>query len=191
MKEIRNLLLDCRTALRKAHKDFDDHPLRELLDDTIIGLGELSVRQQLQATPATKPVASPVSQRVAYAWQSVARELRKTHPELYQDMSARVTKRLDEEVLDDPEDEIDRFEKIYIGLYEPNGSNLRFFDVQNAPPKNGRPAQTLNYREFLGEVYHAYLRRNEAEFKWAEGDEEPLHIEEDIAEEVPEEDDET
>ena len=65
MKEIRNLLLDCRTALRKAHKDFDDHPLRELLDDTIIELGELSVRQQLQATPATKPVASPVSQRVA------------------------------------------------------------------------------------------------------------------------------
>ena len=107
MKEIRNLLLDCRTALRKAHKDFDDHPLRELLDDTIIELGELSVRQQLQATHATKPGASPVSQRVAYAWQSVARELRTTHPALYQDMSARVTKRLDEEVLDDPEDEID------------------------------------------------------------------------------------
>jgi hypothetical protein len=92
---------------------------------------------------------------------------------------------------EDPEDEIDRFEKIYIGLYEPDGSNLRFFDVQNAPPKNGRPAQTLSYREFLGEVYHAYLRRNEAEFKWAEGDEEPLDIEEGIAEEVPEEDDET
>jgi hypothetical protein len=92
---------------------------------------------------------------------------------------------------EDPEDEIDRFERIYIGLYEPDGSNLRFFDVQNAPPKNGRPAQTLSYREFLGEVYHAYLRRNEAEFKWAEGDEEPLDIEEGIAEEVPEEDDET
>jgi hypothetical protein len=89
------------------------------------------------------------------------------------------------------EDDIDRFEKIYIGLYEPDGSNLRFFDVQNPPPKNGRPAQTLSYREFLGEVYHAYLRRNEAEFKWAEGDEEPLDVEEDIAEEEPEEDDET
>jgi hypothetical protein len=92
---------------------------------------------------------------------------------------------------EDPEDEIDRFEKIYIGLYEPDRSNLRFFDVQTAPPKNGRPVETLSYREFLGEVYHAYLRRNEAEFRWAEGDEEPLDIEEDIAEEGPEEDDET
>lgn len=81
-----------------------------------------------------------------------------------------------------PEDEIDRFEKIYIGLYEPDGGDLRFFDVEEAPPKQGRPAQTLDYREFLNAVYHAYLRRNEAEFKWAEGDEEPLDVEEDITE---------
>ena len=87
---------------------------------------------------------------------------------------------------EDPENEIDRFEKIYIALYEPDGSNLRFFDVQDAPPKNGRPAQTLDYRQFLGEVYHAYLQRNQAEFRWAEGDEEPL----DVEEEIPEEDDE-
>lgn len=108
MKKIRNLLLDCRTALRKAHKDFDDHPLRETLDDTIIELGEAVVRQQLEAAPPPpRPVASPVGQRVAYAWQSVAREMRRTHPELYQDMLARVTERLDEEVLDDPQDEID------------------------------------------------------------------------------------
>lgn len=84
---------------------------------------------------------------------------------------------------EDPDDEIDKFERIYIGLYEPDGSNLRFFDVQEAPPKNGRPSRTLSYREFLGEVYHAYLKRNEAEFTWAEGDEEPLDIEEEIAEE--------
>jgi hypothetical protein len=89
---------------------------------------------------------------------------------------------------EDPEDEIDRFEKIYIALYEPDGSNLRFFDVQEAPPKNGRPTQTLDYRQFFGEVYHAYLQRNQAEFRWAEGDEEPLDLEEEIAEE---EDDET
>jgi hypothetical protein len=92
---------------------------------------------------------------------------------------------------EDPEDEIDKFEKIYIGLYEPDGSDLRFFDVQEAPPKNGRPAQTLSYRQFLGEVYHEYLRRNQAEFKWAEGDEEPLDVEEDITEEDSSEDDET
>lgn len=83
---------------------------------------------------------------------------------------------------EEPEDEIDRFEKIYIALYEPDGTDLRFFDVQDDPPKNGRPAHTLDYREFLGDVYHAYLRRNQAEFKWAEGDEEPLEVEEQIIE---------
>jgi len=91
----------------------------------------------------------------------------------------------------DPENEIDKFENIYIGLYEPDGSNLRFFDVLGAPPKNGRPTLTLDYRGLLNEIYHAYLKRNEAEFKWAEGDEEPLDVEEDIAEEDAPEDDET
>ena len=83
----------------------------------------------------------------------------------------------------DPKNDIDKFEKIYIGLYEPDGSALRFFDVQEAPPKNGRPTQVLDYRRFLDEVYHTYLRRNEAEFMWAEGDEDPLDIEEEIGEE--------
>lgn len=81
----------------------------------------------------------------------------------------------------EPEDEIDNFEKIYIALYEPDGTSLRFFDVKDAPPKNGRPTQTLGYREFLGEVYTAYLKRNRAEFRWAEGEEEPLDVEEEIA----------
>ena len=88
----------------------------------------------------------------------------------------------------EPEDEIDKFEKIYIALYEPDGTDLRFFDVQDDPPKNGRPAQSLDYRAFLGEVYYAYLKRNQAEFRWAEGEEEPLEVE---GENVEEEDDET
>jgi hypothetical protein len=89
---------------------------------------------------------------------------------------------------EDPNDEIDRFEKIFIALYEPDGSDLQFFDVENAPPKNGRPTETLSYVMFLAEVYHAYLRRNEAEFKWADGDEDPLLIEEDAPEDAGDED---
>lgn len=84
---------------------------------------------------------------------------------------------------DEPEDEIDKFEKIYIALYEPDGTDLRFFDVQKDPPKNGRPAQSLDYGEFLEAVYREYLWRNEADFKWAEGEEEPLEVEEDTADE--------
>ncbi len=88
----------------------------------------------------------------------------------------------------EPEDDIDKFEKIYIGLYETDGSDLRFFDVGDAPPKNGRPPLSsgeidfdstggvlLSYTEFLGAARHAYLSRNQAEFVWADGEFDPLN----------------
>jgi hypothetical protein len=86
-----------------------------------------------------------------------------------------------------PDNEIDRFEKIYVGLYEPDGSDLRFFDIEGDPPKSrrpatdgpvlgpdGRPRRLLSYVEFLDAVFHQYLRRNLAEFRWADGEEDPL-----------------
>jgi hypothetical protein len=76
-----------------------------------------------------------------------------------------------------PVNDVDRFEKIYIGLYQPDGSDLRFFDVQSDPPKQGRPKTLLLYGGFLDAVHHEYLKRNKAEFRWAEGDEEPLEVE--------------
>lgn len=89
-----------------------------------------------------------------------------------------------------PSDEADVFEKLYIGLYEPDGSDFRFFDVASDPPRNqrpkhdgalkgadGRPQRLLSYEEFLDAVYHAYLARNSAEFRWADGDEEPIEPE--------------
>jgi hypothetical protein len=78
----------------------------------------------------------------------------------------------------EPEDAIDRFEALYIALYEPNGTDLRFFDVENAPPKIGRPAEVMSYAEFLDDVQDEYLLRNHAEFTWADGDEEPLDVDE-------------
>lgn len=86
-----------------------------------------------------------------------------------------------------PHDDIDRFEKLYIALYEPDGTDLRFFDIASDPPKKGRPTATgpltsedgrprrsLAYAEFLNDVHHAYLERNAAEFKWADGEESPI-----------------
>lgn len=91
----------------------------------------------------------------------------------------------------DPTDDDDRFEKIYIGLYNPAGSELRFFDVASDPPKNsepprdgdliaedGRARRLLTYDEFLDTIYHVYLRRNAAEFRWAEAGEDPLTLDE-------------
>ena len=48
-------------------------------------------------------------------------------------------------------------------------------------------AQLLDYGEFLDAAYREYLWRNEADFKWAEGEEEPLEVEEEVAFEDDEE----
>jgi hypothetical protein len=90
-----------------------------------------------------------------------------------------------------PDDEIDRFEKLYVAMYEPDGSDLRFFDIESDPPRNRRPPQDgellaadgrarrlLTYAEFLDGVYHRYLQRNSAEFRWADGQEAPLEVDE-------------
>jgi hypothetical protein len=91
----------------------------------------------------------------------------------------------------DAQDELDRLERIYIALYDPAGEDLRFFDVETDPPKNdrptalgemmsidGRPRRMMTYEEFLGQVYHTYLKRNNADFRWADGAEDPLSLRE-------------
>ena len=78
----------------------------------------------------------------------------------------------------EPDDEADRFEKLFIGLYETDGESIGFFDVESDPPRQGRPRRLLSYEEFLLASYHQYLRRNHAEFRWADGSEEPLSVDE-------------
>jgi hypothetical protein len=69
---------------------------------------------------------------------------------------------------DEPHEEIARFERVFIGLYDPAGSKMEFFDVDKAPPRSGRPRDLLSYLEVLDEIEKAYLRRNVAEFEWAD-----------------------
>lgn len=73
-----------------------------------------------------------------------------------------------------PADDADRFERIYIGLYAPDGSALGFFDVEANPPKNGKPRRLMLYDDFLDAVYREYSTRNKADFRWADGGDEPL-----------------
>ncbi|HLG55096.1 MAG TPA: hypothetical protein VI485_07170 [Vicinamibacterales bacterium] len=80
-------------------------------------------------------------------------------------------------------EDIDRYERVFVGLYSRDGSRMEFFDVANAPPKRGRPKNLLNYGQFLDEVEKTYLQRNAAEFEWADD------VEVEIDEEPP--DDET
>ena len=67
-----------------------------------------------------------------------------------------------------PHEDIARYERVFIGLYDRAGERMEFFDVENAPPRTGRPRSLLNYTEFLDEVEKTYLRRNASEFEWAE-----------------------
>ena len=103
MIEIRNLLLDCRAALRRANRKFESTPLAEVLDDEILRIGRESEPKPASEEPVAKPHALPI----AYAWQAAARELRSSHPEVHELLSRRVHERLREKVVDSAGEEID------------------------------------------------------------------------------------
>ena len=67
-----------------------------------------------------------------------------------------------------PHEDIARYERVFIGLYDRGGERMDFFDVENAPPRTGRPRNLLTYAEFLDEIEKTYLRRNSSEFEWAD-----------------------
>jgi len=67
-----------------------------------------------------------------------------------------------------PHDDIARYERVFVGLYHRGGEEMQFFDVENPPPRIGRPRNLLTYYEFLDEIEKTYLRRNASEFEWAE-----------------------
>lgn len=65
-------------------------------------------------------------------------------------------------------DDLDRYERVFVGLYSREGSSMQFFDVALPPPRRGRPRNLLNYTEFLDEIETTFLKRNVAEFEWAD-----------------------
>lgn len=72
---------------------------------------------------------------------------------------------------DDPR--LDLFERVFIGLYSPDGPErgaVRFFDVEKPPPRNGRPtvASTLSFEEFIETVRAEVQRRNQFAPTWAD-----------------------
>lgn len=69
----------------------------------------------------------------------------------------------------------DLFERVFVGLYEPDGPDMgavRFFDVENAPPRNGRPtdAATMSFPEFVTVVHEEVVRRNRFAPTWSDTD---------------------
>lgn len=64
------------------------------------------------------------------------------------------------------EDPPDRFELVFIGLYERDGSQLGFYEVGGPVecPRTGRPKQLLDLTEFLKRVKATYDQRNGKDF---------------------------
>jgi hypothetical protein len=67
---------------------------------------------------------------------------------------------------DEPEDPPDRFELVFIGLYERDGSGLGFYEVGGGVPcpRKGRPKRLLELGDFLQRLVDTYNRRNGLDF---------------------------
>jgi len=65
----------------------------------------------------------------------------------------------------------DRFEKVYIGLFDPtsDSGDVKFFDVANPPPKNGMPQSVLTLRELVTAIDELVAERNETVLVYADG----------------------
>jgi hypothetical protein len=114
MKELRTLLIDCRIELRKLVRDFHKSELCERLDvavQSLANVGEVDKQDLKQApSPAAVQNVKETSSQVALAWQTAARDLKFTHPTLYDQMSKKVMSKLGAKTLVDQVDELRQLE---------------------------------------------------------------------------------
>ena len=113
MKELRTLLIDCRIELRKLVRDFHKTELCERLDVAVQSLANAGgVEMDLKQPPKPDVVQNvkETSSQVALAWQTAARDLKFTHPTLYDQMSKKVMSKLGVKTLVDQVDELRQLE---------------------------------------------------------------------------------
>ena len=118
MKDLRALLIDCRIELRRLVRDFHKTPLCERLDAATQLLANAPAEDAPPADPAApgQRQVRETSNQVALAWQLIARDLKFTHPPLYEAMSKKVMARLETKTLIDQVDELRQAEANVAGL---------------------------------------------------------------------------
>ena len=118
MKDLRAVLIDCRIELRRLVRDFHKTPLCERLDAATQALANEPAEAAPAANAATpgQRTVRETSNQVALAWQLVARDLKFTHPPLYEAMSKKVMARLETKTLIDQVDELRQAEANVAGL---------------------------------------------------------------------------
>jgi hypothetical protein len=119
------------------------------------------------ASPGVPIPATHAAQQVAYAWQVAARDLRFTHPELHAQLTERVRKLLDVEVLDDPALEVqalrDELEALRRALATP--VSVPVAPTPMPAPRND-PADLAPTREILEAVADGARAFTPAEREW-------------------------
>ena len=113
MKELRTLLIDCRIELRKLVREFHKTELCERLDVAVQSLANAgAVEMDLKQAPTANTVreVKETSNQVALAWQTAARDLKFSHPTLYDQMSKKVMSKLGAKTLVDQVDELRQLE---------------------------------------------------------------------------------
>lgn len=116
MKELRDLLIDCRIELRKLVRDFQKTEICERLDLAIQTVSQLPAASKAEA--AAKPrdetdnenpapsVKSATTNQVGLAWQTAARDLKFSDPPLYERLSEKVMRLLEQKTMVDPVTEL-------------------------------------------------------------------------------------
>jgi len=99
LNQLRSLLIDTRIALRGALPAFDEDPLRARMEQAIREISEFVMPPAAANTKTT-------AQQVALAWQTVSRGLKLSHPELYDELGAKVMILLNERELVEPVTEL-------------------------------------------------------------------------------------
>src|SRR5688572_13721875 len=115
MKQLRTLLIDCRIELRKLVREFHKTELCERLDVAVQSLAnaegvELDLKTGAQPTQQTVREVKETSNQVALAWQTAARDLKFTHPSLYDQLGKKVMAKLGAKTLVDQVDELRQLE---------------------------------------------------------------------------------
>lgn len=107
MKELRTLLIDCRIELRKHIKDFHKTEMCDELDIAIAKIASANANpESTPAEPAVGANKSLTTNQVGLAWQRAARDLKFSHPDLYEKMGKDVMRFLDTKAMVDPATEL-------------------------------------------------------------------------------------
>jgi len=116
MKDLRDLLIDCRIELRKLSREFQKSELCDRLDLAIqsVAAGTLAAPSEpppADNTPAPVSEKGQTASQVALAWQTAARDLKFSDPAIHARMGEKVMRLLGARSLVDPAVEIHELER--------------------------------------------------------------------------------